>query len=103
MNLRLEVFKINFIGDYTQGRHIRFAVVDLDKSKNYPANFVCLLPKAPSVTGKANNKFSKIFEKSSLELAKRLLTEALKTERDSEVKKEIEHRLNLLKTQDSKK
>jgi hypothetical protein len=96
MNLRLEVFKTNYIGDYTQGRHIRFAVVDLDKSKKYPANYICLLPMDPRANGKANNNFSKLFGNESPELAKNLLTKALKTEKDSEIKAEIEKRLELL-------
>jgi hypothetical protein len=97
MNLSLEVFKTDYVGDYSQGRHIRFAVVDLDKSKGYPANYICLLPANPSANGKANNNFSKLFGKESPELAKKLLTKALKTEKDAEVKGEIERRLTMLK------
>jgi hypothetical protein len=96
MNLRLEVFKTNYVGDYSQGRHIRFAVVDLDNSKGYPANFICLLPQDPRANGKAKNNFSKLFGNEGPELAKQLLTKALKTERDSETKAEIKRRLELL-------
>ena len=97
MNLKLRVSEIYRHSVYPYGRVVRFAVVDLDISRTYPANFVCLLPKEISVTGK--NKFSRMFGKGSIELAIRLLAKALKTERDSEVKKEIENRLNLLKKQ----
>jgi hypothetical protein len=96
MNLRLEAFKINFMGDYSQGRIIRFAVVDLDKSKGYPANFICLLPMDLRANSKASNNFSKLFGNKSQKLAKRLLTRALRTERDSEIKAEIKRRLELL-------
>ena len=84
--------------DYSQGRHIRFAVIDIDKSKNYPANYVCTLPLQPSVNGKANNIFSELFGNDSLELAKKLLTKAFKTENDSEIKAEITRRLHLLES-----
>jgi hypothetical protein len=96
MNLRLRVSKNGDARDYSQGRHIRFAVIDLDKSKNYPANYVCMLPLQPRANGKANNVFSKLFGNDSLERAKRLLSKALKTENDSEIKAEIEKRLKLL-------
>ena len=95
MNLRLEVFKTDYARDYPQGLHIRFAVVDLDKSKKYPANYICLLPMDPKANNKASN-FSKLFGTESPEIAKRLLTKALKTEKDAEIKAEIEKRLELL-------
>ena len=97
MNLSLEVFKTDYAGDYSKGRHIRFAVVDLDNSKGYPANYICLLPANQSANGKADNNFSKLFGKESSELAKKLLTKALKTEEDAEVKGEIKRRLTMLK------
>jgi hypothetical protein len=96
MNLRLRVSKNGDARDYSQGRHIRFAVIDLDISKNYPANYVCMLPLQPRANGKAHNVFSKLFGNDSLERAKRLLSKALKTENDSEIKAEIEKRLKLL-------
>ena len=97
MNLKLEVFKTDSIREYSQGRHIRFAVVDSDKSKGYPANFICLLPMEPRPNGKSQNSFSKTFGENSLRLAERLLTKALETEKDSEIKAEMERRLELLK------
>jgi hypothetical protein len=96
MNLRLRVSKNDDARDYSQGRYIRFAVVDLDKSKNYPANYVCMLPLQPRANGKVHNVFSELFGDESLELAKRLLNKALKTETDPEIKIEIEKRLKLL-------
>ena len=96
MNLRLRVSKNDDARDYSQGRYIRFAVVDLDKSKNSPANYVCMLPLQPRANGKVHNVFSELFGDESLELAKRLLNKALKTETDPEIKIEIEKRLKLL-------
>ena len=97
MNLRLYVSKKDYARDYSQRGYIRFAVIDLDKSKKYPANYVCMLPMQPSINGKVKNIFSELFGKDSLELAKTLLTKALKAESDVEIKTEIERRLELLK------
>jgi hypothetical protein len=79
MNLRLRVSKNEEARDYSQGRYIRFAVVDLDKSKNYPANYVCMLPLQPRANGKVHNVFSELFGNDSLELAKQLLNKDLIT------------------------
>jgi hypothetical protein len=68
-------------------------VVDLDKSRNYPLNFVCIL----TTTGKQSNIFSKIFGPSSLDVARQLLHRALKREQDTEIKEELAKRLKALK------
>jgi len=92
MKNKLKVFTV-----YTDlGRHFRFAVLDLDRNRDYPANFVCLLPTMVSNEGKSNNVFFKIFGNKSVEQAKLLLTEALKNENEPEVRVEIERRLTLL-------
>jgi hypothetical protein len=78
------------------GKHFRFAVIDLDKSRDYPANFVCILPTLVSNYGKSQTVFFKIFGNKSLEQAKLLLIEALKNESEREVRVEIERRLMLL-------
>ena len=96
MKLRLYASKLEDAKVYSQRGYIRFAVIDLEKSENYPANYVCMLPLQPSINGKGHNIFSELFGKDSLELAKRLLNEALKTEHDSEIKANIEERLKLL-------
>ena len=82
--------------DYSVGRRFRFAVVDLDKGKNYPLNFVCMLPTKIDAGGKSQSVFLQIFGDKSVEQARALLTEALETESDSEVKAEISRRLKLL-------
>jgi hypothetical protein len=96
MNLRLYILKRDDVSDYSRGHYIRFAVVDLDKSKEYPSNFVCMLPKQFSGKNKQSNVFARVFGNDSLGLAMRLLNEALETEDDSEIKGEIEKRLKLL-------
>jgi len=93
MKIKLKVFTV----DYTDlGRRFRFAVLDLDRNRDYPANFVCILPTMVSNEGKVNNVFLKTFGDKSVEQAKLLLTEALKNEDEPEVKVEIERRLTLL-------
>ena len=96
MTFELRIFK----GDYGRGRlaqsHLRFAVFDSNKSKSYPSNFVSLLPMRIDSDGKFPSVFTKFFGTKSLETARGLLTEALKTEDDSEIKAEMERRLNLL-------
>ena len=82
--------------DYSVGRRFRFAVVDLDKGKKYPLNFVCMLPTKIDADGKSQSVFLQIFGDKSLEQARALLTGTLETESDSEVKAEIERRLKLL-------
>jgi hypothetical protein len=72
-------------------------VVDLDKSKNYPLNFVCILPRTTISLRKHSNIFSRIFGSDSLNVAKQLLRRALKREKDTEIKKELKQRLKALK------
>ena len=98
MNFKLKVFTIDDVDDFSLGRRFRFAVIDLEKSRDYPANFVCLLPSIMREERKSNNVFQKIFGNKGLEQAKALLTAALKTENDSKIKAEIERRLKLLES-----
>jgi len=94
MKLELEIFAVD-TDDARAGRRFRFAIVDSDKP-GYPRNFVCLLPLRVTEIGKSNSVFLSIFGNRGLEQAKRLLTEALETERDAEIKSEIVRRLELL-------
>ena len=82
--------------DYSVSRRFRFAVVDLDKCKNYPLNFVCMLPMKIDADSKSQSVFQQIFGDKSMEQARALLTGALETETDSDVKAEISRRLKLL-------
>lgn len=96
MRFRLHVSRHDDAGDYSGGKRFRFAVVDLDRAKDYPLNFVCMLPLRISSYGKEPNTFMRFFGNKSLEVAKKLLVDALEEEDDSDVKGEIERRLKLL-------
>ena len=93
---RLFILKREDVRDYSLRSYIRFAVVDLDRSRKYPENFVCIWPQQISSIVGQSSVFNKVFGANSLELAKRLLTEALKTEDDSDIKSEIKRRLQTL-------
>lgn len=75
------------------------AVVDLEKAKSYPSNFICLLPKKLETGSKPSNKFLKIYGNESSQIAIKLLTKALRTEKDLTVKSEIEKRMKALQPQ----
>jgi hypothetical protein len=96
MTFELRIFNGNYSKGYHAWNHMRFAVVDLSKSKSYPANFVSLLPLRIDSDGKMPSAFSKFFGNKSLETARRLLNKSLKREAGFEIKAEIERRLNLL-------
>jgi hypothetical protein len=81
------------------GRYYRFAVIDEEKSSDYPSNFVCLLPTVINNDEKTQNVFSKIFGIKSQEQAELLLTKALKNESERVVKDEIKRRLALIAPQ----
>jgi hypothetical protein len=68
----------------------------MNKSKSYPENFVSMLPMRIDSDGKLPNAFTKFFGNKSLATARGLLTEALKTADDYEIKAEIKRRLTLL-------
>ncbi len=97
MNLRLSIFKREELNDYPHRHYIKFAVVDLEKSEEYPSNFVCILPKNIKAKSGYYTKFERRFGNKSLDLAKKLLKRSLKAEKDWEVKAEIRERLELLK------
>ena len=40
----LPLCRCDYAEDYSVARRFRFAAVDLDKGKNYPLNFVFMLP-----------------------------------------------------------
>jgi hypothetical protein len=88
--------RFDALGDYSLGRRFRFAVVDLDKGKDYPMNFVCMLPLQLAHKGKGSSVFVNVFGDRSLEVAKGLLLDALEIESDAEVRAELGRRLKLL-------
>jgi hypothetical protein len=96
LRFRLYILKDNYAMDYSEKRRLRIAVVSLDKAKTYPLNFVCTLPLRLSSNEAKLTTFERRFGDKSGEVAKKLLTDALKTEEDEDVRDEIERRLSLL-------
>ena len=96
LKARLLVLKQDDFRDYSGAKHLRFAVVDLDRAKDYPLNFVCTLPLRLSSNGKRLTTFEGIFADRSLDVAKKLLNDSLIVERDEEIRAEIQRRLKLL-------
>jgi len=102
MECRLQVFRRDPV-DGSLAKTYRFAVLDSSKSKEYPANFVCMLPvKVEQASGKSANVFGEIFGEKSLDIAIELLNKALKNESDDEVRLEIERRIKLIDPLQSK-
>ena len=75
---------------------VHFVVIDSDSSKDYPLNFVCVLPLSHCLYS-GHSTFRKLFGEESIPLAKKLLSKALSKEGDSEIKTEIGKRLKTLK------
>ncbi len=75
-----------------------FAVVDLDKGGQYPANFVATLPAVKNFNNKREriHTLSWLLGERSNDVAKVLLADALKTYHDADVRAEIQRRLSLL-------
>jgi hypothetical protein len=96
MNPQLYIMKVNRTKDYLARQSIRFAVVDSDTAKVYPANFICMLPQNVTASSEDSSVFAKTFGGSRVDLAKKLLNVALETEEDAEVKAEIKERLRML-------
>jgi hypothetical protein len=89
LNLKLYTIK-----DGTQQiNRIQLVVVDLDKSKRYPLNFVCVLPRYFRILEKRSSKFAKLFGEKSLCMAKKLLVDAWRSEDDPEIKIVINKRI----------
>lgn len=98
MNPQLYIFKRYEMKRLDSRRRISFVIVNADKAKEYPENFVCLLPTHKNSIINPVTKFSRLFGKGSLNLAKRLLTNALKDEDDPEIRAEIGRRLRLIRS-----
>ena len=90
LNLKLYAIKR---GNQQLDRCIQLVVVDLDKGKRYPLNFVCVLPRYFRLLEKRSSKFAKLFGEKSLCLAKKLLVEAWHREEDPELRTVIDKRI----------
>lgn len=97
MNLKLRITKHYSSDSYIKPKHIRFAIIDLDRSPDYPINFVCNLPKSIKLKERQPSNFSKIFGEKKVDVARNLLNAALENEDDLEIKAEIETRLKTLR------
>jgi len=75
---------------------VQVVVVDLDKSKDYPLNFFCVLPRTLISSGKHSTAFVKIFGNSSVEVGRKLVQKALRREKDDEYRKELAKPLKAL-------
>ena len=95
LQLRITEKEIRHYNTETKTKHL-FAVVDLDKSKNYPQNFVSLLPKNIKLAAKPANVFEKLFGNESINIAKHLLEKALRKRPNPKTAKAIRERLKLL-------
>lgn len=89
LNLKLYAIK----NGNQQFDRIQLVVVDLDKSKRYPLNFVCVLPRYFRILEKRSSKFAKLFGEKSLCMAKKLLVDAWRSEDDPEIKTVINKRI----------
>ena len=104
MNLQLLITKKEYASynNRTRTKHL-FAVIDLDESKQYPQNFVSVLPLHIKAIVKPSNVFEGLFGNKSLEIANRLLHRALESRPDSETAKAIRERIELLAPQQKNK
>jgi hypothetical protein len=89
MNLKLYVIK----NAGQQINRIQLVVVDLDKSKRYPLNFVCVLPRYFRILEKRSSKFANLFGEKSHSVAKKLLVDAWGSEDDPEIRTIINERI----------
>jgi len=97
MKLQLFITKkvTKHYGTTTSTKHL-FAVIDSDKSEQYPQNFVSVLPRNIKAIVKPANIFEEMFGDQSLEMANQLLEKALTLRPDAEIVKAIRERLKLL-------
>ena len=90
--MKLRVYAIKRCNQ-PQSNCIQLVVVDLDKAKRYPLNYVCVLPRYFRLLEKRTSQFAQLFGGRSLNVAKKLLLEAAQKEGDPEIKKAIDKRI----------
>ena len=97
MKLELSISRKTINTIYGIREEFVFTVLDLDKSENYPQNFVCILPKSlGSKSSALNAKFQEIYGEESNKLAIKLLNAELAKAGNFAVKDEIRTRLKAL-------
>ena len=99
MNLKIYAIK----NASQQFNRIQLVVVDLDKSKRYPQNYVCVLPRYFRILEKRSSKFAKLFGEKSLCTAKNLLIDAAHSENDPEIKTAITKRIKAIDSKECPK
>ncbi len=90
MNLKLYAIKK---GNQKLDSNVQLVVVDLDRGRRYPLNFVCVLPRYLRLLEKRSSNFAKIFGERSVCVAKNLLVEATHEEGDPDIQKVISKRI----------
>ena len=96
MSFRLQVFRVPHTRRSSKSEAIRFAVIDQNKTKPYPRNFVCMLPLHLVPRANPGSVFAGFFGDRSVEVAKQLLLEALEVEQEPDVRAERSRRLDSL-------
>ena len=94
MNLKLYAIKNG--NQNQQIERVQLVVVDLDRGKRYPLNFVCVLPRYFRILEKRSSKFAKLFGERSLCMARKLLVDASHREDDPEIKTVIRKRIKAI-------
>jgi hypothetical protein len=89
MNLKIYAIK----NSNQRHERVQLVVVDLDRGKRYPLNFVCVLPRYFRILEKRSSKFAKLFGEKSHQMAKILLEDASHREEDPEIKTIIVKRI----------
>ena len=94
MKLKLKITKKE-TKNYTKPK-LRFIVIDQDKSKQYPQNFLCILPKTIKNQQIPANNFERIFGYKSIDNSKQLLQKALRSRPNVKIRTEIRKRQKML-------
>jgi hypothetical protein len=82
-------YKLQILKPFKKGNwkdRYLLAVIDANKSSDYPANFVCILPRKIYDTDKPFSLFAKKFGDNSVNYVVELLKEAIKQEKDRQSK-----------------
>ncbi len=89
--MNLKIYAIKNLNQ--RHERVQLVVVDLDRGKRYPLNFVCVLPQYFRILEKRSSKFAKLFGPRSLHTAKKLLEDASLNEEDPEIQTVISKRI----------
>jgi hypothetical protein len=94
--LNLKLYAVKNAACSAQQERVQLVVVDLDRGKRYPLNFVCVLPRYFRILEKRSSKFAKMFGAKSLTMARNLLIDAENQEEDPEIKSVIKRRIKYI-------